>query len=447
MNRDLLAKYDVPVPRYTSYPTAPQWSDTPQPDEWRASLAASVAPADASVSVYVHVPFCESLCTFCGCNTVITRDHAREEPYVDLVLRELDTYLAAAPTLSDRPVRHVHLGGGTPTFLAPASLDRLAGEIHRRLPSRGEHFEGSIEADPRVTSADHLAALAQHGFQRLSLGVQDFDDEVQALVNRRQSYELVERLTAQARATGFVSVNFDLIYGLPGQTPASARHLADLVADLRPDRLAVYSFARVPWIKPAQRKFRDDQVPAGAEKRALYEILRDRLMAEGYVELGLDHFALPHDSLAVAAESGSLHRNFMGYAERPTTTLLGLGVSAISETADCYHQNEKILPVYERRVQAGEVPTLRGHKLSADDQRRRDRIRRLMTTFRTPIDENEEADAREFLAPLVADGLVAIDHGELRILPGGRAFLRNAASFFDRYYRSTQPAGPMYSTL
>jgi oxygen-independent coproporphyrinogen-3 oxidase len=277
MRGALLAKYDVPVPRYTSYPTAPQWSDTPEPDEWRASLAASIAPAEASLSVYVHVPFCESLCTFCGCNTVITRDHGREVPYVDLVLRELDTYLDTVPSLAGCPVGHVHLGGGTPTFLAPASLERLAGELRRRLPARGDHFEGSIEADPRVTSVEHLAVLASHGFRRLSLGVQDFDQEVQGLVNRRQSFDLVRRLTSEARDAGYESVNFDLIYGLPGQTPASTRHLADQVTSLRPDRLAVYSFARVPWIKPAQRKFRDDQVPAGAEKRALYEILRERL--------------------------------------------------------------------------------------------------------------------------------------------------------------------------
>jgi oxygen-independent coproporphyrinogen-3 oxidase len=269
IRRELFAKYDVPVPRYTSYPTVPQWTDTPTPDDWRASLTSAADAPEASLAVYVHVPFCESLCTYCGCNTVITRDHAREQPYVDVVLRELDLYRAAVPTIDTMPVRHLHLGGGTPTFLAASELGRLVDGILSRLPARADSFEGSVEADPRVTNTAHLETLAARGFARLSLGIQDFDATVQHLVNRRQSVELVTQLTDDARRIGYESINFDLIYGLPAQTPESMATLADRVIALRPDRLAVYSFARVPWIKPAQRKFKDEDIPVGEEKRAL----------------------------------------------------------------------------------------------------------------------------------------------------------------------------------
>ncbi len=216
--------------------------------------------------------------------------------------------------------------------------------------------------------------------------------------------------------------------------------------DLRPDRLAVYSFARVPWIKPAQRKFKDEDIPVGEEKRALYEVIRERLLGAGYIELGMDHFALPGDPLAQSAADGHMHRNFMGYAERRTSALLGVGVSAISETADCYHQNEKVITVYDRRVANGEIPTLRGHRLSDDDRHRRERILALMTTFHVALDAEEREDAAHYLAPLVDDGLVSIDARELRVLPEGRAFLRNAAAFFDRQYRTEQSTGPKYSS-
>ncbi len=249
-----------------------------------------------------------------------------------------------------------------------------------------------------------------------------------------------------ARRIGFASVNFDLIYGLPGQTAESMARLTDAVLDLSPDRLAVYSFARVPWIKPAQRRFRDDQIPAGADKRELYEAVRTPLLAAGYEEIGLDHFARPADALARAAADGTLHRNFMGYTSAPTSVLLGLGVSAISETADCYHQNEKVLTVYDRRVRDGEVPTLRGHLLSADDQARRARIVALMTRFVVDVAENEAREIRDFLGPLFDEGVLAVEANRLIVPPAGRPFLRHAASFFDVYFRADSPAGPRYST-
>lgn len=443
--RDLFAKYDVPVPRYTSYPPVPQWHDAPRTEDWLQALRTALRPRDASLAVYVHLPFCESLCTFCGCNNVITRDHARERPYLDRVTAELDRYLAAVPEIAARPLQQVHFGGGTPTFMAPEALGRLAARIIEAMPVRASAFEGGFEADPRVTSRAHLEALAERGFRRISMGVQDIDENVQQLVNRHQPFDLTARLCEDARALGYASINVDLIYGLPGQTPASMRALAGAIAALRPDRLAVYSFARVPWIKPQQRRFRDDQIPSGAAKRALYEIVRAALIDAGYVEIGMDHFALPADGLAQAAAAGTLHRNFMGYADVRTDVLLGLGVSAISETHGCYHQNEKVLPLYERRIDAGELPTLRGHRLTPLEVRRRAQILALMTAFHAPLDAADEAEARAFLDPLLADRLVEILPGELRITPAGRPFLRNIAAFFDDTYRRQQPSAPVYS--
>jgi len=445
MSTDLFAKYDVPVPRYTSYPTVPEWRTTPTTEQWIQSIGAALHRPDATLSLYVHLPFCEALCTFCGCNTVITRDHRRARPYLDLVFRELDEYLARVPALATRPVCQVHLGGGTPTFSSPEILADLIDGLFARLTKIPNGFEGSVEADPRVTTPGHLETLRQRGFTRLSLGVQDFNAETQQLVNRIQSEELVADLVGYARASGYESINFDLIYGLPAQTPESMRHTADQVIGLGPDRMAVYSFARVPWIKPQQRKFKDEQIPVGADKRALYEAIRRPLLDSGYIELGMDHFAKPDDGLARAAARGTMHRNFQGYTERRTTALLGLGVSAISETPDCYHQNEKVITVYERRVQRGELPTLRGHMLSEDDARRREKILSLMTTFRAPLDDVELTDARVFLAPLIEDHLVVVENGEMHIPMHGRPFLRNVAAFFDLHLRTSQPTGPLYS--
>jgi oxygen-independent coproporphyrinogen-3 oxidase len=436
------AKYDVPVPRYTSYPTVPQWHRVPSTEDWLASLGRAAARPDAALAVYVHVPFCESLCAFCGCNTVITRDHSREHGYVDLVLAELSRYVSSVPAVATQPFRQLHLGGGTPTFLSALALARLADGIRDLLSPDGSTFEGSIEVDPRVTTAAQLATLHDRGFRRVSMGVQDISPDVQHLVNRTQPLEQTASLCAAAREIGYESVNLDLIYGLPGQSPASMTTLAREVIALAPDRLAVYGFARVPWIKPAQRRFRDDQVPEGASKRELYDAIRAPLLSAGYLEIGMDHFARPSDALAHAAAEGCLHRNFMGYTEVRTTTLLGLGVSAISDTPDCYHQNEKVITTYEARVKDGAIPTHRGHLLSDDDQRRRDAITTLMTSFAVDLARTDLAVDDVRLQALVNDQILRMDDRVLRVLPQGRPFLRNAAALFDAYIvdgRSTQP--------
>ena len=440
----LLEKYDVPVPRYTSYPPVPHWGEPPGADAWTRSLTDCLSSPEASLAVYVHLPFCETLCTFCGCNTVITRNHERGDAYVDVVLAELDSYLSRIPILRERPVWQLHLGGGTPTFLSPRTLDVLLKGLAARLGSYRAGFEGSVEVDPRVTTTDHLDVLSANHINRISLGVQDIDDEVLRLVNRPQPIEITERLCHDARTRGYESINFDLIYGLPGQTPSTMRRLGTAVLATRPDRLAVYSFARVPWIKPAQRKFKDDDVPAGALKRELYEVLRGQLLDGGYEEVGMDHFALPHDALAISAREGRLHRNFMGYTDRRTSALLGLGVSAISETPGCYHQNEKVITVYERRVAAGEIPTLRGHVLSDEDRRRGAHIRALMTTGATTLDVPDASSIRDRSSEFVRDGLLEVSDARLQLTSLGKPFVRNIAALFDDYLAASGDA-PRYS--
>jgi oxygen-independent coproporphyrinogen III oxidase len=442
---ELLRKYDVPVPRYTSYPAVPHWQDVPDRAAWFQALEDALAAQSASLAVYVHLPFCETLCTFCGCNTVITRHHERSRPYVELVLRELDVYLASVAALATSPVSQLHFGGGTPTFLSPHELRLLLQGLSSRMPARADGYEGSVEVDPRVTTREHLDTMREFGLTRVSMGVQDFDEEVLRLVNRPQPKAITSALCDSARAAGYDSINFDLIYGLPGQTPDSMERLASDVIELRPDRLAVYSFARVPWIKPAQRKFKDDDLPAGEAKRVLYEILRERLLGAGYQEIGMDHFALPHDALAKSLATGTLHRNFMGYTDRRTTALLGLGVSAISETPACYHQNEKIITVYERRVTAGEIPTLRGHILSDDDRRRADRIRSLMTSGVADWDGADSPAVEARFAELSRDGLVSASDGRLRMPPDSKPFVRNVAALYDVYLQRTASEGPAYS--
>jgi oxygen-independent coproporphyrinogen-3 oxidase len=315
-----------------------------------------------------------------------------------------------------------------------------------RVQFRAEEFGASVEVNPRVTTAEHLEALKNAGFTRVSMGVQDFDPTVQHLVNRIQPFEITEQLTRDARALGYTSVNYDLIYGLPKQTPESIRLTAELTATLAPDRIALYSFAKVPWIKPAQRLFKDEDLPEGKDKRELYEIARDIFLDAGYLEIGMDHFALPNDSLNEARESGELHRNFMGYTEFRTDILLGLGVSAISETPTCFHQNEKVAPVYERRVGAGEIPTLRGHLLSEEDRRMRQQILELMTKWRVTLEPEQIEDARNYLSQLIGDDLVHLEGNELVLTEAGKPFLRNAAVFFDQRLRAAAPDRPIFSS-
>jgi oxygen-independent coproporphyrinogen-3 oxidase len=442
---NLFEKYDVPVPRYTSYPTVPYWTDNPTTEQWITELRKAAANPAASWSIYVHIPFCESLCTFCGCTNVITQNHKREVPYVDLVLKELALYLESVPDLAKRRLRQLHLGGGTPTFMSPASLTKLLKPILAQIPVRDEGFDASVEVNPRVTTREHLQALYDLGFTRVSMGVQDFDPNVQYLVNRIQPFEITEQLTKDAREIGYTSVNFDLIYGLPKQTPETIRKTAELTRQLAPDRIALYSFARVPWIKPAQRLFKDSDLPEGPDKRELYEIAREVLVGAGYVEIGMDHFALPHDSLNASRLDGTLHRNFMGYTEFRTEIMIGLGMSAISESPTCFHQNEKTADMYEAQLNNGVLPTYRGHLLTDEDRRLRQQILEFMTRLHVKLDPEQIEDARAFLAPMIGDGIVRLEGSDLYLEEAGKPFLRNATVFFDRRLRTEVPKTKIFS--
>ena len=446
MNSQLFEKYDIQVPRYTSYPTVPYWSDSPSREKWINELKMAASRSDESWSLYVHIPYCETLCTFCGCNTVITKDHDKENPYIETLLKEFELYLQKVPELKTLPLKQLHLGGGTPTFLSAANLSVLAKGILGQLKV-SEDFEASLEVDPRRTTVEQLRTLRGLGFNRVSMGIQDFNEEVQRLVNRTQPFEIASELTRVARQIGFESVNYDLIYGLPKQTMESVKKTIDLTIELRPDRIALYSFALVPWIKPAQRLFNDEDLPSGTEKRALYELARLRLLRAGYVEIGMDHFALPSDSLAKAASNKKLHRNFMGYTDLRTSILLGIGVSAISETPTCFHQNEKVLTVYERTVSEGLLPTFRGHLLDSEDRLRREQILKVMTEFEVNLGSNDFLDAKEFLNELEQDGIVVLEDGKLKLTESGRPFLRNVCLVFDSRLRRLKPQTRVFSRL
>lgn len=440
---ELVRKYDIPAPRYTSYPTVPAWEQAPGPDDWIDSIKRAIA-RQAGWSLYLHIPFCESLCTFCGCNTTITRNHEVEDPYVGQVLSEWQTYLDRVPTLSESPLRILHLGGGTPTFLSPSNLRKLLGPILRST-TRDSSFEGSVEVDPRRTTPEHLEVLRELGFTRVSLGVQDVDPEVQRVIHRTQSLEQTLSITRAARQLGYSSVNWDLIYGLPLQTLEKITRTCEATLQGRPDRIALYSFALVPWIKPAQRIFKDDDLPAGEQKRALYE--RARQILEGtYQEIGMDHFALPTDGLAVAMRDRRLHRNFMGYVDQRTDLLLGLGVSAISETPWHFHQNEKVLNLYAQRSAKGEIPTHRGHCLTEEDRHAREQILRLMTEWKVQLrDQAEVVQVREALSEMISDGLVRLDGQTMQVTRAGRPFLRNACMALDRRLKVRQPGVKVFS--
>src|SRR5438128_21320 len=442
---DLFAKYDVPAPRYTSYPTVPFWSEVPTTEQWLNELATAFDDQATTWSLYFHLPFCESLCTFCACNTVITRDHRREEGYIDLLSKEWNLYLNRVPKLRERSLLGLHLGGGTPTFFSAENLERILKPILAETRIDGEHFEASVEVHPGHTTREQLVTLRTLGFSRISLGVQDFDAEVQRIVNRHQPYEVTRSITGSARELGYTSVNYDLIYGLPKQTPDHFGETVEKTIELRPDRIALYSFAVVPWIKPAQRSYSDEDIPRAGAKRALYEMARERLESAGYVEIGMDHFALPHDGMAQAQRRGTLHRNFQGYTETRTSVWLGLGVSAISETPTCFHQNEKAFPVYERRVRQGEIPTLRGHLLSEEDRGLREQILTFMTRFEVNLEPEQRDNAKAFLESLIEDGLVELGDNKLMLTERGRPFLRNACMFFDYRLRRQQPQARIFS--
>lgn len=449
---ELLKKYDVPGPRYTSYPTILHWDHNPTADEWIESVAQSLnrsAVEETGAAIYVHVPFCRSLCTYCGCNSRITCSTSVGESYVKTVLREWQLYRTRLNLSRPTPLTELHLGGGTPTFLSASELNDLVGGILEHVEQTPD-AEFSIESDPRVTQPDQLAVLYHLGFRRLSLGIQDFDPRVQQAVNRIQSEEEVRTVTDTARAVGFNSINYDLIYGLPFQNLSSVEQTVEAVIRLKPERIAYYAYAHVPWVKPGQRHFTESDLPSGDEKRALYEFGRTMLEQAGYYEIGMDHFAVKSDPLWRASLEGTLHRNFMGYTSRFVAPLIGLGVSAISDSWNAFAQNEKQLEDYSQRVENGELPIFRGHKLTREDEILRRHILNLMTRFETSWAEPEQYvpfldSLHERLAELEGDGLVDLMSSSCRITNEGRTFLRNICMGFDARLARDTSAKQLFS--
>ena len=451
MNSRLIEKYNVPGPRYTSYPTVPFWDDsTFSPDAWVRHLrrAFSATNATAGVSLYLHLPYCESLCTFCGCNKRITRNHGVELPYIDALLREWNLY---GDLLVEKPrLREIHFGGGTPSFFSPENLRKLLDGLFARA-ERPAHVDYGWEGHPNNTTSEHLRALFDFGFRRVSFGVQDYDPLVQRAIHRHQPFENVHNVTTWSREIGYTSVAHDLVFGLPFQTGESIRQTVEKTVSLRPDRIAFYSYAHVPWLKGnGQRGFRDEDLPGGEEKRQLYELGRELLEAAGYVEIGMDHFALPGEALHRALHDGTLHRNFMGYTTTQTRVLIGLGASSIGEVGTAFAQNEKDLDAYLSRVAAGSLPLLRGHVLDAEDRFIRHNILNVMCRFQTQWhlgDWTPEQwdDLAERLEGFRDDGLIDFDESGLRVLEAGRPFLRNICMAFDQRLLRSQRQERLFS--
>lgn len=443
----LVDKYNVPGPRYTSYPTVPFWDNNPTTEQWKEKVSEAFTAYNASegISIYIHLPYCESLCTFCGCTTRITVNHGVEEPYIDAVLKEWKLYLE----LFDGPpqIKEVHLGGGTPTFFSPSNLKRLFYGI-TELGELNPSAELGFEANPRTTSFEHLKVMAELGFKRLSLGIQDFDPIVQKTINRVQSFAQVKQVTDWARALGYDSINYDLVYGLPFQTQKSIENTVDLVNLLRPDRIAFYSYAHVPWVKPGQRSFTDKDLPEGKEKHSMYVKGKKLLLSAGYIEIGMDHFALPEDQLSVAFRAGKMHRNFMGYTTQPSKLMIGLGVSAISDTWTAFGQNVKVVEEYLKSVNEGIIPVFRGHLLSEEDIEIRKIILELMCSFKTSLsDETSEALASNLasLSELERDNLIRRKENRITVTQKGRAFVRNICMAFDQRLIANKPETQIFS--
>ncbi|WP_394787606.1 oxygen-independent coproporphyrinogen III oxidase [Rhodoferax sp.] len=443
---ELLRRFDVPGPRYTSYPTADRFVDAFSGDDYaRALRLRRVAAPGLPLSLYVHIPFCESLCYYCACNKIITKRHEKAATYLEYLEREV--VLQTTELGAGRTVSQLHLGGGSPTFLSDAELAELMAMLRRyfTLAPGGEY---AIEVDPRTVDPARLAALAAMGFNRLSFGVQDFDIDVQRAVHRVQPAEKVFALVEASRMLGFESVNTDLIYGLPRQTPTSFARTLEQVVQLRPDRIALYAYAHLPERFKPQRRILRAELPGAADKLAMLSQALDALIGAGYVYVGMDHFALPNDTLAVAKRQGRLHRNFQGYSTQPDCDLIALGVSAIGRMGATYSQNAKTMEEYCDRLDQGQLPVVRGLALTRDDLVRRAVIMALMCQGEVQFESIELAYLVDFkamfaheleaLQPLVQAGLATVDAGSIQVSANGWFFVRAVAMVFDRYLQADQ---------
>ncbi len=447
----LIDKYNIPGPRYTSYPTVPYWDNTTfSLKDWIISVKKSFDESNdkEGISLYVHLPFCESMCTFCGCHKRITKRHDVEEPYINSILKEWQLYLNL---LRNKPkIKELHLGGGTPTFFSPENLEYLINGIFLHA-ERAEDCELSFEGHPNNTTREHLQALYDVGFRRVSFGVQDYNETVQKAINRIQSFENVKYITETARAVGFTSVGHDIIFGLPFQTEEAVINTILKTKELLPDRLAFYSYAHVPWQKGnGQRGFDESNLPTAGQKRNQYETGKKLLSEVGYVEIGMDHFALQNDSLYKSMKDETLHRNFMGYTASKTQMMIGLGVSSISDSWYGFAQNVKGVEEYEHLINEGIIPVYRGHILTREDEIIRKHILNLMCHFETSWDLeayhfSELPEVLIRLKEMEKDELLEISNSQIRVTEKGRPFVRNICMAFDLRLQQSKPETQLFS--
>lgn len=448
----LIQKYNIPGPRYTSYPTVPYWDDnTFSQQKWLETFKQSFEESNASegISLYIHLPYCESLCTFCACHKQIVKRHEVEDDYIDTLLKEWQLYVDFTETTPI--IKEIHLGGGTPTFFSPKNLQRLIKGLFSIGAKRHPDYEFSFEGHPNNTSKQHLHALYELGFTRVSFGVQDYSDEVQKAIHRIQPFRHVEQVTQWARAIGYTSVSHDLVFGLPFQTKQSIIRTIQKTKQLEPDRISFYSYAHVPWVRGVgQRGFNEQDLPKNDEKRALYEIGKKMFSEMGYVEIGMDHFALKSDSLYHATQAKTLHRNFMGYTPNKTLLMVGLGMSSISDSWYGFAQNEKTVKEYTKRVNSGEIPVFRGHILTDEDLLIRKHILNIMCHFSTSWEQEDsrfpELDSSlELLREMQQDGLLKISQKKLQLEEQARPFVRNVCMAFDRRLQRNKPETKLFS--
>lgn len=446
----LIDKYNIPGPRYTSYPTVPYWDESSfSPELWKQSVIRTFKESNTEegISIYIHLPFCEALCTFCACHKRITKQHSVEIPYMESVLKEWQLYLNL---FNEKPkLKELHLGGGTPTFFSPQNLKTLLKGIFETVDI-AEDQEFSFEGHPNNTTREHLQTLYDLGFRRASFGVQDYDLKVQKAINRIQPFENVKKVTEWAREIGYTGISHDLVFGLPHQTWEAMEYTIRKTMELKPDRLAFYSYAHVPWVKGVgQRGFDENDLPSGEEKRRLYEDGKRLLQDLGYIEVGMDHFSLEHDDLYQSLIQKKLHRNFMGYTSSKTQLMVGLGMSAISDSWYAFAQNVKTVEEYQKIVEEGEIPVVKGHILNEEDLVVRRHILNLMCQLETNFDISnsfpELQNAFEMLKEMEKDELVEIHDNQIRITEKGRAFTRNVAMVFDLRMMRNKPETRIFS--
>ena len=440
-NPSLIQKYNVPAPRYTSYPTVPHWENDVHASNWAKLFIdayKSFGP-DEGISLYIHLPYCESLCTYCGCNKRITKNHNVELPYITALMKEWDMYV---DLLDEKPkLAGIHLGGGTPTFFSPSSLWVLINHIIQNSTLMSE-YEFSFEGHPNNTSKDHLVTLAGFGFNRVSYGIQDFDSKVQMAIHRYQPYEKVKQVTEESRKSGYNSINFDLIYGLPYQTLETLEDTFEKTKALMPERIAFYSYAHLPAAFPAQKSF-EKHLPKEEKKRALYEQGKIWLNDMGYEEIGMDHFALKGDPLLQAKSNRTLHRNFMGYTTSPSKILLGLGSSAISDVHYAYGQNEKNIEAYTKKIWENEFPIIKGHIQKESDLDAKTFIMNLICNHTAPWKLGSKIP--DNLLPFLNEGLISFANGNISITEEGKPFVRNICMALDPYSHKAEKSSPVFS--